>query len=152
MAPPNLDADIDMDDPKVRRQIEQKARLRTRSQQQQQQQQQQQPGKRTSGGAGGSGGSAATATREWPGGCPGQHALQKWVVLDLGKRPSKEAYDPWSQGDDFSLSIMKTGIECSTSLTLGELREAAGGTWLEMPETDWHCVTVGLCTLKSVYP
>lgn len=145
----NATEDIDLDDPSVRRQVQQKARLRSRSQEQ--------PRGQQSGKSKGSGGVSAAA-REWPGGAPGQHAVKKWVVLDLGKRPSKASYDPWTLGDAFSIAFTfattkghvaggdEDGVsfhECA--LTLGELREAAGGSWLAMPESDWHCVTGWSC-------
>ena len=133
------DGAIDLDDPRVRRQIEQKARLRARSEQQRRSRE-----KSTSGGQGGPSSSVDDPSR-WPGGAPGQHAVKKWVVLDLGKRPSKSSYDPWTLGDDFSISFSHgTGQECA--VTLGELREAVpGGKWVEMPVCDWHCVTGWSC-------
>ena len=119
----DVDVDVDMDDPKVRRQVEHKRRMMKQAGRQQRQPRQQ---------------------REWPGGAPGQHEVKKWVVLSLGKCPAKVAYDPWTQGDDFRISF-REGTFNERALTLGELREAAGGDWQEMPACDWHCVTGWSC-------
>lgn len=82
---------------------------------------------------------------------PGNHVVKKWVVLDLGNRPSRATYDPWSAGDDHRLSFTGLGPDGAGSrdLTLGQIKAVAGGDWVRMAPCDWHCVTgwstLGLC-------
>lgn len=167
MASPRVDDDgdvgVDVNDPAVRREIDKKRRLMAQAN------------------------ATSKPKPSTPGHAPGQHAVRKWVVLDLGKRPSRARYDPWGQGDAFSITFRvprrtptdgasrpetsgegaerdvhmkgererwnqnvrgrraseaersRGFVECA--VTLGELRERAGGEWVECGAHDWHCVT-----------
>ena len=83
--PAGEDAIGDVTDPKVRRQIEQKRRLMDASRR------------------------SRDASRARPregtlsSPAPGNHVVRRWVVLDLGTRPSRDAHDPWSAGDGFAI-------------------------------------------------
>jgi len=75
---------------------------------------------------------------------PGNHVVKKWVVLDLGNRPSRATYDPWSAGDDHRISFTGLGPDGAGSrdLTLRQIKAFAGGDWVPMDAPcDWHCVT-----------
>ena len=117
---------IDMADPKVRRQIEQKRRLMDASRRSRDARPRARPREET-------GASPA----------PGNHVVRRWVVLDLGTRPSRDAYDPWDDGDEFAIVFGGLGRDGADerAVTLGELRAAAGGDWVDAPPCDWHCVT-----------
>lgn len=71
---------IDVDDPVVRKHVEEKARLRERA-------------ARAS--------SRASSSRS-AGGASGQREVQRWIKLDLG-RPVPATHDPWAEGDAFEL-------------------------------------------------
>ena len=75
---------------------------------------------------------------------PGQHLVNKWVVLDLGHRPDKSAHDPWREGEDFGVHFhgLGDGGERSRRVTLRELRAACpNAEWARFDSRDWHCVT-----------
>ena len=107
---------IDVDDPVVRKHVEEKARLRERA-------------ARAS--------SRASSSRS-SGGASGQREVQRWIKLDLG-RPVPATHDPWADGDAFELtfSCESTG---ATSVSVGALKAANGGRWSAFG-TSWHCVT-----------
>lgn len=92
-----------------------------------------------------------TGSRRGNSPAPGNHVVKKWVVLDLGNRPSRATYDPWSAGDDHRISFTGLGPDGAGSrdLTLRHIKAVAGGDWVRMPPCDWHCVTgwstLGLC-------
>ena len=117
---------IDVTDPKVRRQIEQKRRLMDASRRSRDARPRARP---------------REGTLSSP--APGNHVVRRWVVLDLGTRPSRDAHDPWSAGDDFAIVFGGLGQDGTgeRAVTLGELRAAAGGGWVDAPPCDWHCVT-----------
>lgn len=117
---------IDAADPRVARQIAQKRRLMARD----------------------LAGSSAADSRAEPASpgrpAPGNHAVKRWVVLDLGGRPPSERYDPWSSPDDHAIRFAGLGADGAGSrlVTLRELRERLPNrAWAPMPPHDWHCVT-----------
>ena len=119
---------VDLDDPNVRAEVAKKRRLMELA-------------KRRDG----------TGSRRGNSPAPGNHVVKKWVVLDLGNRPSRATYDPWSAGDDHRISFTGLGPDGAGSrdLTLRHIKAVAGGDWVRMPPCDWHCVTgwstLGLC-------
>ena len=119
---------IDLDDPNVSAEVAKKRRLMELA-------------KRRDG----------TGSRRGNSPAPGNHVVKKWVVLDLGNRPSRATYDPWSAGDDHRISFTGLGPDGAGSrdLTLRQIKAVAGGDWVRMPPCDWHCVTgwstLGLC-------
>jgi hypothetical protein len=86
---------INMDDPKVRKEVEAKRRLMERAR---------------AGGGGGGGGGGGRGAREWPGGAPGQFLVRKWLVLDLGRRPDRAVHDPWAGDYTRSLHSSTSGL------------------------------------------
>ena len=112
VSPPAGGRTIDVTDPKVRRQIEQKRRLMDASRRSPDARPRARP---------------REGTLSSP--APGNHVVRRWVVLDLGTRPSRDAHDPWSAGDDFAIVFGGLGQDGTgeRAVTLGELRAAAGG-------------------------
>ena len=96
-----MDVPIDLDDPEVRRHVEQKRRLRERAAA---------ASKKSADAAKNPGKGNAVkrpAVERSAGGAPGQTEVKKWVVLDLrmGKGPARTEYDPWGRGDDFTIAF-----------------------------------------------
>jgi len=116
---------IDLDDPNVSAEVAKKRRLMELA-------------KRRDG----TGASSSRRAGNSP--APGNHVVKKWVVLDLGNRPSRATYDPWSAGDDHRISFTGLGPDGAGSrdLTLRQIKAFAGGDWVPMDAPcDWHCVT-----------
>ena len=110
---------IDLDDPDVRRHVEQKRRLRER--------------------ASTASTRASTATREVAG-APNQRAVKNWIKLDLG-RPVPATHDPWTRGDAFEIAFECESTGRVARVTIGALKRANGGSWSDFDARDWHCVT-----------
>ena len=70
-----------------------------------------------------------TGSRRGNSPAPGNHVVKKWVVLDLGNRPSRATYDPWSAGDDHRISFTGLGPAGAGSrdLALPHTQAVAGG-------------------------
>ena len=120
-------ASIDTSDPRVKSEIAKKRALMERDKRREAE-----------------GGASSRPSRAGNSPAPGNHVVNKWVVLDLGNRPSKTIYDPWTALDDHPIHFTGLGPtgESSQVLTLGDLRRIAGGDWVPMPKPcDWHCVT-----------
>lgn len=66
---------------------------------------------------------------------PGQYPAKKWIVLDLGLRPSLADYDPWRDPLGFTLQFCSASRV--TSVSLGELYALGARRY----RLDWHCVT-----------
>ena len=68
---------------------------------------------------------------------PGQYPAKKFIVLDLGIRPSLETYNPWEDPQNWTVSFKGDSISSEFSMTLSELASLG----LRSYRMDWHCVT-----------
>lgn len=67
----------------------------------------------------------------------GQYAVKKWVVLDLGERPSMEQYNLAEEGKYWKLKVNVEGCAESVILTLDDLSKDLQ----HYKNFQWHCVT-----------
>jgi len=68
---------------------------------------------------------------------PGQYVVKKWIILDLGLRPSREMYDPWQKPDTWRLVV--SGLVANpVQLTLADLRQLGLRRYEGI---DFHCAT-----------
>mmetsp|Transcript_16774 Transcript_16774/g.21542 ORF Transcript_16774/g.21542 Transcript_16774/m.21542 type:complete len:308 (-) Transcript_16774:17-940(-) len=112
---------IDVNDPKVRRQIQKKKKLM------EQEFQRSKIGKKRGKGQ---------AIENLP---EGQHLVKDWVVLDLGI-PLKFHFDPWEQPESWSLKFYGCGNDGKSEVVLDfkQLNQLGQQSNLDV---DWHCVT-----------
>lgn len=112
---------IDLDDPTVRKHVEQKARQRARD-------------------------TASSSTRRGAretgvDGAPGQRLVNRWIKLDLD-RPIEPTHDPWTLGDAFELEFEDASVSPGVvKVSLGAMKAANGGEWTKTGGRAWHCVT-----------